>query len=161
MAHRILITGAIHQSGRQLLAAQPDIEVDYRHDLPHAEILTIIGDYDCVLSRSETTVDRAMIDAGAAVALATDLNPGSAPCYSQPLVMAVAARYLHMLPAEALTAATVNAAHAIGLGAQVGSLDVGKQADLLILKVADYCHVAYFIGGNPVATVIVRGEVVA
>ena len=104
---------------------------------------------------------RALIDAGAAVALATDLNPGSAPCYSQPLVMAVAARYLHMLPAEALTAVTVNAAHAVGMGAQVGSLDVGKQADLLILKEADYRHVAYFFGGNPVATVIVRGEVVA
>jgi imidazolonepropionase len=103
---------------------------------------------------------RAMIDAGAAVALATDLNPGSAPCFSMPLVMAMACRYQRLSPPEALNAATLNAAHAIGLGAALGSLEVGKQADMLILNVPDYRHLMYHLGGNPVETVIKRGAVV-
>ncbi len=66
---------------------------------------------------------RALIDAGAALALATDANPGSAPCLSMPFVMALACRYQKLSPAEALNAGTINAAHAIGLGHRVGSLD--------------------------------------
>ena len=103
---------------------------------------------------------RAMIDAGAALALTTDINPGSAPCPSIPLVMAIACRYQRLLPAEALTAATINAAHAIGLGAQLGSLEPGKQADVLILSTPDYRHLAYQFGGNLAAQVIKRGQVV-
>ena len=98
-----------------------------------------------------------MIDAGAALALATDLNPGSAPCYSMPLIMAIANRYLRLLPSETLTASTINAAHAIGLGDRVGSLERGKQADLLLLKAADYRHLSYFLGGNPVERVMIKG----
>jgi imidazolonepropionase len=101
---------------------------------------------------------RAMIDAGAAVALATDLNPGSAPCLAMPLVMAIACRYQRLLPAEALNAGTINAAHAVGLGDVAGSIETGKRADLLILKEADYRHIPYFFGGNPVETVIVGGR---
>lgn len=100
---------------------------------------------------------RALVDAGAAVALATDANPGSAPCLSMPLVMAIACRYQRLLPAEALLAATINAAHALRLADRVGSLEVGKQADLLLLKQADYRHLAYFFGGNPVARILKRG----
>ncbi|MCA9927885.1 MAG: imidazolonepropionase [Anaerolineales bacterium] len=102
---------------------------------------------------------RRMIDAGTAVALATDLNPGSAPCPSMPLVMAIACRVQKLLPAEALNAATINAACAVGLGERLGSIQVGKQADLLILNAADYRHIPYFFGGNPVETVIKKGEV--
>jgi imidazolonepropionase len=104
---------------------------------------------------------RAMSDAGVALALATDLNPGSAPCLSMPLTMAVACRYGRLLPAEALNASTVNAAYAVGLGDRVGSIQVGKQADLLVLDVPDYRHIAYWLGGNPVEKVIKRGRVVA
>ncbi|HXV44561.1 MAG TPA: imidazolonepropionase, partial [Anaerolineae bacterium] len=75
---------------------------------------------------------RAMIDAGVALALATDINPGSAPCPSMPLVMAMACRYQRLLPAEALNASTINAAYAVGLGYKLGSLEVGKQADMLL-----------------------------
>jgi imidazolonepropionase len=102
---------------------------------------------------------RAMLDAGAVVALATDRNPGSAPCPSMPLVMAIACRYQKLLPAEALHAATINAAVAIGIGPEAGSLEPGKRADLLILKSADYRSLAYEFGGNPIETVIKRGEV--
>jgi imidazolonepropionase len=103
---------------------------------------------------------RAMLDAGAAIALATDLNPGSAPCYSMPLVMAIACRQQRLLPSEALNASTLNAAHALNLAPHLGSLQPGKQADLLILQESDYRHAAYFFGHNPVNTVIKRGEVV-
>lgn len=103
---------------------------------------------------------RAMIDVGAAVALATDINPGSAPCPSMPLVMAIACRFQKLLPSEALQASTINAAHAIGMGDTVGSIVAGKQADLLILKESDYRHIPYFFGGNPVEMVIKRGQVV-
>jgi imidazolonepropionase len=103
---------------------------------------------------------RAMIDAGAIVALSTDLNPGSAPCPSMPLVMAIACRFQKLLPSEALNASTINAAYALGLGDKVGSIAPGKQADLLILKASDYRHIPYFFGGNPVETVIKRGQVV-
>jgi imidazolonepropionase len=102
---------------------------------------------------------RAMIDAGAAVALTTDINPGSAPCPSMPLVMAIACRYQRLLPAEALLAATVNAAYAIGMGHRVGSLEPGKRADILIIDAPDYRHLAYQFGGNLVAQVIKRGNV--
>lgn len=104
---------------------------------------------------------RGMIDAGAAVALATDINPGSAPCPSMPLVMAIACRYQRLLPAEALHAATLNAAAATGISDEAGSIEAGKVADLLILKGADYRNLMYEFGGDPIATVVKRGRVLA
>ena len=102
---------------------------------------------------------RTLIEAGAVIALATDLNPGSAPCYSMPLVMALACRMYHMTPAEALNASTINAAYAAGMGAEVGSLEAGKQADVLIVNAPDYRHLAYMLGENLVETVIKRGTI--
>lgn len=104
---------------------------------------------------------RAMMDSGAAVALATDLNPGSAPCPSMPVVMAIACRYQRFTPAEALNASTINAAHAIGAGEETGSIEVGKRADMLVLKAGDYRHIPYFFGGNPVQTVVKNGQVLS
>ncbi len=101
---------------------------------------------------------RGLVDAGVALALATDINPGSAPCPSMPLAMAIACRYQRLLPAEALNAATVNAAYAVGLGHRLGSLEVGKQADLLLLDTEDYRHLAYRFGENLVAGVLKRGH---
>jgi imidazolonepropionase len=99
-----------------------------------------------------------LIDAGAAIALSTDINPGSAPCPSMPLVMAIACRYQKLTPAETLNACTINAAHAIGMGHRVGSLEVGKQADVLIVDAPDYRHLAYQFGVNLVEMVIKRGK---
>ena len=101
---------------------------------------------------------RAMIDAGVALALATDINPGSAPCPSMPLAMAIACRYQRILPAEALNASTINAAYAIGLEDRIGSLEAGKQADLLIVNAPDYRHLAYQFGTNLVEGVIKNGQ---
>jgi imidazolonepropionase len=103
---------------------------------------------------------RGLIDMGAAVALSTDLNPGSAPCPSLPLAMAIACRYQHVLPSEALNAVTINAAHAVGLGQRAGSLEVGKQADVLIINAPDYRHLAQYFGTNLVECVIKRGRIV-
>lgn len=103
---------------------------------------------------------RSLIEAGAAVALTTDFNPGSAPCYSMPLVMAIACRYCRLTPNEALIASTINAAFAAGVGNRVGSVEVGKQADLLIVDISDVRQLSYEMGGNPVEIVIKKGEVV-
>ncbi len=109
---------------------------------------------------SEFADARKMIDAGCAIALSTDYNPGSAPCPSQQTAMAIACRYQKLLPAEAFNAATINAAFAIGLGGKVGSLEVGKQADVLILDTKDYREAAYEFGGNLVETVIKKGKII-
>ncbi len=101
---------------------------------------------------------RAMIDASVALALATDINPGSAPCPSMPLVMAIACRYQRILPSEALNASTINAAFAVGLGDRIGSIEVGKQADLLVVDAPDYRHLAYQFGTNLVERVVKRGQ---
>ena len=101
---------------------------------------------------------RKMIDNGCAIALSTDFNPGSAPCPSLPTAMAIACRYQKMLPSEALNAATINAAFAIGLGDKIGSIEVGKQADILILDAEDYRATAYEFGGNCIKTVIKNGK---
>lgn len=103
---------------------------------------------------------RAMLDAGCAIALTTDINPGSAPCPSIPFAMALACRYQKLMPAEALNAVTINAAYAIGLGDRIGSIEVGKRADLLLLDTKDWRALAYEFGGNPVAQVIKKGRIV-
>ena len=103
---------------------------------------------------------RKMIDSGCAVALTTDYNPGSAPCPSQPMAMAIATRYQKLLPSEALNAATINAAFAISLGKTRGSIEVGKQADLLIFDCKDYRQIAYEFGGNLVRTIVIDGHIV-
>jgi imidazolonepropionase len=113
------------------------------------------------LGHTEYTPARAILAAGGLLALASDLNPGTAWCESMQFVIALACRYLHLTPAEAIAAATINAAAAIGLDRQIGSLEPGKQADLIMLSVADYRHLAYRFGGNLVQTVIKRGKVVA
>jgi imidazolonepropionase len=103
---------------------------------------------------------RRMIDTGCAIAVSTDYNPGSAPCPSMPMAMAIACRYQKLLPAEALNAATINASFAAGVGDLVGSIEVGKKADLLIADAEDYRQLMYEFGGNQVTTVIKSGRVV-
>lgn len=102
---------------------------------------------------------RKMLDANCAIAVSTDYNPGSAPCPSQPLAMAIACRYQKLTPSEAFNAATINSAFAVGSGENTGSLEVGKQADILILDTNDYRQIAYEFGANFVETIIKKGEI--
>ncbi len=112
------------------------------------------------LGQRDYTPARTLIEAGGALALATDCNPGTCWCESMQFVIALACRYLRMTPAEAISAATINAAHALGLGDHVGSLEPGKRADLIILDTASYTHLGYRFGTNLVRTVVAGGKIV-
>jgi imidazolonepropionase len=101
---------------------------------------------------------RAMLDAGLAVVLATDFNPGSSPTTSMPFVMSLACQQMKMLPSEALTAATINAAYSLGLGSVVGSLEVGKAADFLIHEFRDFRELAYFAAVPNLPRVFIAGK---
>jgi imidazolonepropionase len=102
---------------------------------------------------------QAILDDGGLLALATDLNPGTAWCESMQFVLALACRYLRLSPAQAIAAATINAAAAIGRADQVGSIEVGKQADLLLLSVDTYRHLGYRFGTNLVEKIVKKGKV--
>jgi imidazolonepropionase len=112
------------------------------------------------LAHTRYTPARRFLDAGAALAIATDCNPGTGWNESMAFVMALAARYLRLTPAQALAAATINAAYAIGRGERVGSLEPGKQADLVIWDAPTYPHLSYRFGANLAQIVIKRGRVV-
>lgn len=103
---------------------------------------------------------RAMIDAGLAVILATDFNPGSSPTPSIPFVLSLASTHMKMAPAEGITAVTVNAAYSLGRGDEVGSLEVGKRADFVIHDCRDYREIAYFVGVSSPSKVYINGELV-
>ncbi|MGZ4363126.1 MAG: imidazolonepropionase, partial [Gaiellaceae bacterium] len=101
---------------------------------------------------------RALVDAGAAVALATDFNPGSAFCESLPLCCSLAATQLQLSPAEALAACTVNAAHVLGRADRLGRLAPGFRADVVLLDAPDWRYLAYHLGGDLVDGVVLAGE---
>ena len=101
---------------------------------------------------------RALVEAGAIVALATDFNPGSAFCESLPLVCSLAATQLKLSPAEALAACTVNAAHVLGRSERLGRLAPGYDADIVLLDAPDWRYLAYHLGGNLVINAVLRGE---
>jgi len=101
-----------------------------------------------------------LIEAGAIVALATDYNPGTSPTLSMPMILSLACTQMHMTPGEAIAAATINAAYALGRQKQLGSLEVGKLADLAVFEVADYREIPYYFGVNTCWMTIKRGRVI-
>ena len=107
--------------------------------------------------REEYARAREMIDAGCVVALATDLNPGSAFSSSVPMLFALACIYMKMSPEEAVTALTINSAAALGRADRIGSIDIGKQGDLLLLQFPSYKFLPYHVGMNIVERVIKKG----
>ena len=102
---------------------------------------------------------RNLIDAGVPVAIASDFNPGSCMSFSMPMMMTIACTQMGMTPEEAITACTLNGAAALKLTNVVGSIEVGKQADIVLYDVPNYRYLAYHFGVNPVKTVIKRGIV--
>lgn len=111
------------------------------------------------LAEDHYTPAQAILEAGGILALATDLNPGTAWCENMQFAIALACRYMRLTPAQAIAAATINAAAAIDRADQVGSLEPGKQGDVLILNVPDYRHLGYRFGTNLVRIVVKKGEV--
>lgn len=110
------------------------------------------------LAEGAYTPAQAILDAGGLLALATDLNPGTAWCESMQFAIAIACRYLRLTPAQAIVAATLNAAAALQRADRVGSLAPGKQADLILLGVPDYRHLGYRFGTNLVDAVVKKGH---
>ena len=101
---------------------------------------------------------REMIEAGLGVVLATDFNPGSSPTASMPMILSLACTQMKMSPAEALAAATINAACSLGREKEVGSLETGKRANFAIFDCQDYREIAYWFGSTRPQSVFVRGQ---
>ena len=99
-----------------------------------------------------------MIELGLAIVLATDFNPGSSPTCSMPFVLSLAATQMRLTPAEAITAATINAAYSLSRGHEIGSLEPGKRADFVIHECEDYRELAYFSGRDTALAVWVEGR---
>ena len=123
-------------------------------------VATLLPGCDFHLGLKKYAPARALIDAGAIVALATDYNPGTSPTLSMPMILSLACAQLRMTPAEAIAAATINGAYALRREKQVGSLEVGKQADIAVFEVADYREIPYYFGVNHCWMTIKRGRVI-
>ncbi len=123
-------------------------------------VATLLPGCDFHLGLKRYAPARALIDAGAIVALATDYNPGTSPTLSMPMILSLACTQLRMTPAEAITAATINAAYALRREKQAGSLEVGKQADIAVFEVADYREIPYYFGVNHCWMTVKRGRVI-
>jgi imidazolonepropionase len=104
---------------------------------------------------------RKLIDAGAAVALATDFNPGTSPTLNMQFILSLACTQMQITPAEAITASTINAAHALRRADTIGSLDPGKQADIIVMDVEDYREIPYYFAVNHCVMTVKRGRVVS
>ena len=112
------------------------------------------------LAEDHYTPAKKILEAGGILALATDLNPGTAWCENMQFAIALACRYMRLTPAQAISAATINAAAAIDRADLIGSLEPGKQADVLILNVPNYQHLGYRFGTNLVKTIIKQGKII-
>jgi imidazolonepropionase len=123
-------------------------------------VATLLPGCDFHLGLAQYAPARQLIDAGAIVALATDYNPGTSPTVSMPMILSLACSQLRMTPAEAITAATINGAYALRREKHIGSLGVGKLADLAVFEVADYREIPYYFGMNTCWMTMKRGVVV-
>jgi imidazolonepropionase len=123
-------------------------------------VATLLPGCDFHLGLKKYAPARELIAAGAIVALATDYNPGTSPTVSMPMILSLACSQLRMTPAEAITAATIHGAYALGRAEKIGSLEVGKQADFCVFEVADYREIPYYFGVNLCAMTFKRGQAI-
>jgi len=122
-------------------------------------VATLVPGANYFLGLSRYPNARRMIEAGVAVALATDYNPGTSPTVSMPMAMSLACTHMKMSPGEAIAAATINGAYALGLADRKGSIEPGKDADLAIFDVRDYREIPYWFGANRCAQTVIGGTV--
>lgn len=163
-AEQLTRTGAT-QLGIKLGAASCDHlekinRVDIRALAKSNTVATLLPGCDFHLGLAQYAPARALIDAGAIVGLATDYNPGTSPTVSMPMILSLACTQLRMTPAEAVAAATINAAYSLGRHKLLGSLQVGKLADLAIFDVDDYREIPCYFGMNACHTTIKRGKII-
>ncbi len=123
-------------------------------------VATLLPGCDFHLGLARYAPARELIEAGAIVALATDFNPGTSPTLSMAMILSLACSRLRMTPAEAIAAATINAAYSLGREKKVGSIEGGKQADLAVFEVADYREIPYYFGVSTCWMTMKRGEIV-
>jgi imidazolonepropionase len=123
-------------------------------------VATMLPGCDFHLGWKEYAPARKLIEAGAIVVLATDYNPGTCPTVSMPMILSLACTQLRMTPAEAITAATINAAFGLRRDKRIGSLEAGKQADLAVFAVEDYREIPYYFGMNRCWLTMKRGEII-
>ena len=123
-------------------------------------VATLLPGCDFHLGLKQYAPARALIEAGAIVSLATDYNPGTSPTLSMPMILSLACTQLRMTPAEAIAAATINAAYALRREKTIGSLEVGKQADIAVFEVADYREIPYYFGVNHCWMTVKRGRAI-
>jgi imidazolonepropionase len=163
-AEQLSRTGAT-QLGVELQAASCDhLEqvnaADIRALAKSQTVATLLPGCDFHLGWKNYAPARALIEAGAVVALATDYNPGTSPTVSMPMILSLACTQLRMSPAEAIAAATINAAYALRRERRLGSLEAGKQADLAVFEVEDYREIPYYFGMQRCWMTMKGGEVV-
>lgn len=124
-------------------------------------IATLVPGANFFLGLESYPPARRLIEAGAAVALATDYNPGTSPTCSMPFVLSLACTHMKLTVAEAISAATINGAWSLRVQKSKGTIEPGKDADLAVFEVEDYREIAYWVGSNPCAMTIIGGEVQA
>jgi len=123
-------------------------------------VATLLPGCDFHLGLQKYAPARELIDAGAIVSLATDYNPGTSPTLSMPMILSLACTQLRMRPSEAIAAATINAAYGLRRENNIGSLEVGKQADIAVFEVADYREIPYYFGVDHCWMTVKRGRVI-
>lgn len=133
-------------------------DADIRRLAESDVIATLVPGANYFLATKAYPPARSLIDAGCAVALATDFNPGSSPTLSMPFVLSLACTQMKVTPAEALTASTINGAASLALADRKGSIEAGKDADIALFEVDDYREIAYWFGDNRCVGVVVNGE---
>jgi imidazolonepropionase len=124
-------------------------------------VATLVPGANYFLGLKEYPAARKLIDAGVPVALATDYNPGTSPTVSMPMAMSLACTQMKMTPSEAIAAATINGAWALGVADRKGSIEPGKDADLAVFDVGDYREIPYWFGANRCAMTVLNGVIAA
>jgi imidazolonepropionase len=164
-AEQLTRTGAA-QLGVQLGAASCDhLEQVNRADIralaKSRTVATLLPGCDFHLGLKGYAPARALIEAGAIVALSTDFNPGTSPTSSMPMILSLACAQLRMTPAETIVAATINSAYALHREQQIGTLEAGKLADIAVFEVDDYREIPYYFGVNKCWMTLKKGEIVS
>jgi imidazolonepropionase len=158
-----------HSGGTRLAAELKALSADHLEKIDAEDIralqsagtvATLLPGSVFQLGLPEYPPARALIDAGVPVALATDFNPGSSYTLNMQIILSIACSRMQMTPAEAITAATINGACALGAADRLGSIEEGKQADIVLMDVGDYREVPYFFGVNHCVVTIKKGNIV-